>query len=87
MLQVGQVIRGYVSCGTKNPFYNKQVLLKVVFVIDNDRVEVQTVNTELFEHHVDTFNKNHELIKSETVYEYETYTGWLDVNKKYEIVK
>jgi hypothetical protein len=87
MLKVGQVVKGYINCGVKNPFYNKPVLLTVKCVINSNLVEVETVNAEVFEHHVATFNKCHELLNEKTVYETHTYTNWLKVEKGYEIVE
>ena len=87
MLQVGQLVKGYISCGTANPFYNKLVLLKVVSAVDDELVQVQTVDAETFKHHIDTFNNKHELLNSRVEYQKHTYTNWLKVEKGYEIVK
>ena len=43
MLKVNQVVKGFINCGIKNPFYNKPVLLKVKTVINDELVEVETV--------------------------------------------
>lgn len=86
MLKVGQVIKGYINCGVKNPFYGKPVLLTVEFA-SADQIYVKTVNAEVFEHHVDTFNAKHQLLHSKTVYEQHTYENWLNVEKGYEIVE
>ena len=86
MLKVGQFVKGYINCGTANPFYNKCVLLKVVFVIDSERVEVTTVDSAWFEHNIDRYSADHKFIASETVYENHTYTNWLNTDKPYEVV-
>lgn len=86
MLKVNQVVKGFINCGTKNPFYNKPVLLKVKTVINDNLIEVETVNPEWFEHHIDTFNAHHELLNSKTVYENHTYCNWLKTDKPYEII-
>lgn len=86
MLKVGQVVKGYIQCGTANPFYNKPVLLKVVSAVDDELVQVTTVDSAWFTHHVDTFNKHHELLNSKTVYEQHQYTNWLKVEMGYEVI-
>lgn len=86
MLKVGTILKGYINCGTANPLYNKPVLLKVKTVINNELVEVTTVDEHLFKHHIDTFNKNHELVDSKVAYEFEQYTNWLKTDKPYEVV-
>ena len=81
---VGDVIEGYLSVGNKNPFYNERVKLvvkRVVKTMHGYNIEATTMEKRAFEHHVDTFNKHHKLVRSEKKYVRASYTGWLDQSK------
>ena len=81
---VGDVIEGYLSVGNKNPFYNERVKLVVKRVVKGTHgynIEATTMEKRAFEHHVDTFNKHHKLVRSEKKYVRASYTGWLDQSK------
>ena len=81
---VGDVIEGYLSVGDKNPFYNERVKLvvkRVVKTMHGYNIEATTMEKRAFEHHVDTFNKHHKLVRSEKKYVRASYTGWLDQSK------
>ena len=81
---VGDVIEGYLSVGDKNPFYNERVKLvvkRVVKTMHGYNIEATTMEKRVFEHHVDTFNKHHKLVRSEKKYVRASYTGWLDQSK------
>ena len=81
---VGDVIEGFLSVGNKNPFYNERVKLvvkRVVKTIHGYNIEATTMEKRAFEHHVDTFNKHHKLVRSEKKYVRASYTGWLDQSK------
>lgn len=81
---VGDIIEGFLSVGDKNPFYNERVKLvikRVVKTIHGCNIEATTMEKRVFEHHVDTFNKHHKLVRSEKKYIRASYTGWLDQSK------
>ena len=81
---VGDVIEGYLSVGDKNPFYNERVKLvvkRVVKTMHGYNIEATTMEKRAFEHHVDTFNKHHKLVRSEKKCVRASYTGWLDQSK------
>lgn len=81
---IGDVIEGYLSVGNKNPFYNERVKLvvkRVVKTMHGYNIEATTMEKRAFEHHVDTFNKHHKLVRSEKKYVRASYTGWLDQSK------
>ena len=81
---VGDVIEGYLSVGNKNPFYNERVKLvvkRVVKTMHGYNIEATTMEKRAFEHHVDTFNKHHKLVRSEKKYTRAYFTGWLDQSK------
>ena len=70
--------------GDKNPFYNERVKLvikRVVKTMHGYNIEATTMEKRAFEHHVDTFNKHHKLVRSEKKYVRASYTGWLDQSK------
>ena len=81
---VGDIIEGFLSVGDKNPFYNERVKLvvkRVVKTMHGYNIEATTMEKRAFEHHVDTFNKHHKLVRSEKKYIRASYTGWLDQSK------
>lgn len=86
-LNIGDIVKGYVVCGIKNPFYNDQVELEVIdkgFWCGRCNITVRTVEKRDFLHHFYD-GKTLELVGTEI--RNEAFENWLDTDKPYQIVK
>lgn len=75
--KLGEIIKGKVSCGIKNPFYDEIVDLEVVRILKNNKVEVKTVEKRKTNHCLIDVEKNK--IEKEWVEE-NNYVGFLIID-------